>query len=117
MKKISPWLGMLLMSLSSALAQVTVEVVQDQDQFLSGETLTAGVKITNRSGQTLHLGSEPDWLTFSVESVTGEIIAKLGDVPVVGEFSLDTSKVATKRVDLAPYFSLAKPGHYSIVAT
>jgi len=117
MKRTSLWLGFLLTALTPALAQVTVEVTQEQDQFLPGETIITAVHITNRSGQTLRLGAEDDWLTFSVESHDREIVPKTGDVPVTGEFLLPSSKVATKRVDLAPYFSASLPGAYSVTAT
>jgi hypothetical protein len=75
------------------------------------------VKITNRSGQPLHLGASPTWLTFDVESGDGFIVVKNAEVPVLGEFDLGSSQVATKRVDLAPYFGLSRPGRYRIVAT
>ncbi len=89
----------------------------EQDQFLASETLKAAVRITNRSGQSLKLGEDADWLTFSVEARDGFVVAKSGEIPVVGEFVLDSSQMATKRVDLAPYFSLTKPGRYSVSAT
>jgi hypothetical protein len=75
------------------------------------------VKITNRSGQPLHLGADANWLTFDVESADGLIVVKNAEVPVLGEFDLDSSQVATKRVDLAPYFGLTRPGRYRIIAT
>jgi hypothetical protein len=109
-------LTLLLASLASASAQVTVEVTQDQDQFLQGESLPVAVRITNRSGQPLNLGAAEDWLTFSIESREGLVVAKTGDAPVAGEFVLDSSKVAIKRVDLAPYFNLNRQGRYDIVA-
>ena len=117
MKRIGLGLCFLLAALSSAPAQVTVEVTQDQDQFLPGETIMAAVRITNRSGQALRLGAEADWLTFSVESRDREIVPRIGDVPVTGEFLLPSSKVVTKRLDLAPYFSAGVPGSYSVTAT
>jgi hypothetical protein len=117
MKRIGLWLCLLLAALSPASAQVTVEVSLDQDQFLPGEAIIAAVRVTNRSGQTLRLGAEEDWLTFSVESLDREIVPKTGEAPVTGEFSLASSKVATKRVDLAPYFSANVPGGYSVNAT
>ena len=79
--------------------------------------MITAVHITNRSGQTLPLGGEDDWLTFSVESHDREIVPKTADVPVKGAFLLASSKVATKRVDLAPYFAANHPGHYSVFAT
>jgi hypothetical protein len=110
-------LGVLLAPLLQMSAQVTVEVTLEQEQFLGGEALSAAVRITNRSGQTLRLGTEPDWLTFLVESRDGFIVAKTGEVPVLGEFTLESSKVATRHVDLAPYFAISHPGRYSVTAT
>jgi hypothetical protein len=99
------------------MGQVTVDVTQEQQQFLAGETLTAAVRITNLSGQDLQLGAEDDWLTFALESREGVVVPKLGEAPVAGTFVLPSSKVAIKRVDLAPYFLLSHPGTYQIVAT
>jgi len=117
MKKIGLLLGVWLASLCRLPAQVSVEVALDQDQFLVGETLPAIVRITNRSGQTLHLGKDPAWLTFSVESRDGFVVLKTADPPVAGEFPLESSERAIKRVDVAPYFNLTKRGRYSITAT
>jgi hypothetical protein len=117
MKNFGFTLGLLALSVASAGAQVTVEVMQKQDQFLPGESLPAAVRITNRSGQTLRLGAEEDWLTFAIEPRGGGVVPRTGEAPVAGEFTLASSKMATKRVDLAPYFSLTDPGRYSIVAT
>jgi hypothetical protein len=111
------WPGLLAASLASASAQVTVEVTQDQQQFLEGEALPVAVRITNRSGQPLHLGAEADWLTFSIESRDGLVISKTGEAPVVGEFLLESSKAGTKRLDLAPYFAISQSGRYAITAT
>jgi hypothetical protein len=109
--------ALLVASLLPAGAQVTVEVTQEQNQFLQGEALAVAVRITNRSGQTLRLGAEADWLSFSIEAREGSSVGKTGDVPVQGEFELESSQVATKRVDLMPYFTPMGPGHYGIVAT
>jgi hypothetical protein len=111
------WLGVVLVWASSAWAQVSVEVTQDQQQFLPGEALKVAVRITNLSGQDLHLGSEEGWLTFAIESREGTVLSKTGEAPVQGAFVLESSKVAIKRVDLAPYFMLGLPGRYQIVAT
>ena len=100
-----------------ASAQVTVEVTLDQDQFLPNEAIPATVRITNLSGQTLHLGADDHWLTFDVESKEGFIVLKNGEAPVAGEFTLESSKRAIKQVDLEPYFNLTKPGRYTIIAT
>ena len=116
MKLFGSWFSVWLLSLPLS-AQVSVKVVPDQDQFLPGETLPVAVQISNRSGQTLHLGGEEDWVTFSVESKDGFVVSKSGEVPVKGDFVLDSSKVATKRVDLSPHFELGRPGRYLVTAT
>jgi hypothetical protein len=106
-----------LAMLVPATAQLNVEVRLEQDQFLSGEQVVAAVKITNRSGQTIHLGADEDWLTFSVDSIDGKLLPRFADPEVVGAFELETSKVATKRVNLSPCFPLTQPGRYNITAT
>jgi hypothetical protein len=117
MRVFSLLLGPFLASALRLSAQVSVEVSLDQDQFLASEKLQAAVRITNRSGQSLQLGEDADWLTFSVEARDGFVVPKSGEIPVAGEFALGSSKVAIKRVDLSPYFSLTKPGRYSVIAT
>jgi hypothetical protein len=111
------WLGLWVAALSPLSAQVTVEITQDQDQFLPAEAILTAVRITNRSGQNIRLGREPDWLTFTVQPHGTGVVPKIGEVPVVDEFVLESSKVATKRVDLAPYFTLNHSGRYSVSAT
>ena len=106
-----------LMAFFRASAQVDIDLSLDQDYFLPSETIPLAVKITNRSGQQLHLGADADWLTFNVESDDGFVVIKNAEVPVQGEFDLETSQLAIKRVDLQPYFAMTKPGRYRVIAT
>jgi len=117
MKRISLWLGCALAAATPALAQVSVAVTQEQDQFLPGEKIITAVHVTNRSGEPLALGADDDWLTFTVESRERGLVQQFDNVPVKGEFVLGSSRVATKRVDLAPYFSVTVPGGYLVTAT
>lgn len=102
----------------SVRAQVAVEVVfdQGQDQFLRGEAIKAGVRITNLSGRTLHFGADDDWLTFTVQSGEGSVIARVADVPVRGEFDVESASRATRKVNIQPYFNLNQSGRYGVVA-
>jgi len=102
---------------SLASAQVTMELTLEQDQFLPGESLEVGVRITNFSGQTLHVGKENDWLHFTIEGQNNYMVPTRGDLPVQGEFDVESSAIATRRVDLAPYFALTRPGRYRVRAT
>jgi len=112
-------LGLALFSLFNAPAQVvTVQLSLEQDQFLPGETLPVTVHIVNNSGQPLHMGADAKWLTFSVESADNNfVVMRKADPPVTGEFNLGSSEVATKRLDLAPYFAMTHVGRYHLVAT
>jgi hypothetical protein len=119
MKTLAVLFALLLASIGRLSAQITVGITmdQDQEQFLPGEAIHAAVCITNRSGQTLELGRDQEWLKFSVESREGHVVLKNGEVPVVEEFTLGSSQRAIRRVDLAPYFNLVKPGPYQVTAT
>jgi hypothetical protein len=99
------------------LGQVSVDLALEQDQFLPGESLMVGVRITNFSGQTLHLGKESGWLRISLEGRDNYVVPVTADLPVQGEFDVESSKVVTRRVDVAPCFALVKPGRYTISAT
>ena len=105
-----------LASILGAVAQVSVEMVLDQEQFLLNESLPVKVRIINRSGQTLQLGLENDWLRFTIESTDGSFVPPLGEVPVLGAQSIESSMVGSRRIDLMPYFDLVKPGRYTVTA-
>jgi hypothetical protein len=100
----------------SASAQVTLDLRLDQNEFLPGESMPLAVKITNMSGQQLHFGADPGWLTFNVESTDGFDVVKISEVPVPGEFDLFSSQAGTKFVDLAPHFQINRTGHYKVTA-
>lgn len=106
-----------LMVVFQVTAQVSLELAFDQDQFLPNEPIRMAVKITNTSGQQIHLGADPSWLTFSVESKDSFIVVKNSDVPVVDPFDLESSQMATKHVDLQPHFQVGRVGRYKVVAT
>ena len=98
-------------------AQVSVDLALDQDQFLPGESLVVGVRITNFSGQTLHLGKDSDWLRITLEGRDNYVVPTTADLPVLGEFDVGSSKIVTRRVDVAPCFALVRPGRYTVSAT
>jgi hypothetical protein len=116
MKALFLFLGLALAA-SCASAQINVSVTMNQEQFLPGEAVPVYVHVTNHAGQTLHLGDDNEWLSFLVESDDGFIVIKKSDPPVIGAFDLGSSEVATKRVNLAPYFSLTRNGRYKVTAT
>jgi len=106
----------LLLVAFHAAAQVTVEVVLERDQYLAGESMLVGVRVTNFSGQTLKLGGDPDWLQVTVEGEKGFVVEKLGELPVVEPFEVPSSARGTRWLDLEPYFNVGKPGSYRVTA-
>lgn len=98
-------------------AQVTVEVVVEQAQFLRDEPLAVKVRVTNRSGRTLQLGQDNEWIAFAIESLDGAVVSKLAEPQVSGSFALESAQVATRLVDLMPCFDLSQPGRYTVAAT
>jgi len=106
----------ILGSAGRAAAQVTVEVLLDEHQFLAGESMPIAVRVNNHSGQTLHFGDET-WVSYAVESRDGYIVAKHDEVPMAHNFSVESSKMATQRGDLAPCFTIMRPGAYTVTAT
>ncbi|MEO6183731.1 MAG: hypothetical protein ABIP71_11660 [Verrucomicrobiota bacterium] len=102
---------------NTAVNAVRVDLTLDQEQFLANEEVRIAVRITNRSGQELHLGKDADWITFTVDGKDHYVVSQLGDVPVQGEFSLASSKTGTKRVNLTPYFDFRQMGRYQVTAS
>jgi hypothetical protein len=118
MKIVLAILGGMAAMASVAVGQgLSVEATPDQEQYLPGETLIVKVRMANYSGQNLPLGKDAAWLSFSLEDARHLPLAKQGPVPVTGEFNIEPSMTATKKVNLAPYYDLTQPGRYYVSAT
>lgn len=117
MKKLAVSFALAVALAGSLSAQVIVEVVLEQNQFIPNETIPVKARVVNHSGQTIQFGSE-DWLSYSVEARDGVEVIKSGEPPQPHGFDLKSSETATTpRTDLAPYFSVTKPGRYAVTAT
>jgi hypothetical protein len=95
---------------------VTAELKLVQDQYLPGEDLQLKVRILNRSGQELVLGTDNQWLNLSVTGDNNYFCTRLGDMPVKGEFSLHSGEVGTVTFNPTPYFDFRRQGRYHIAA-
>lgn len=121
MKKFSLVLALALLAFLPAPAQqqvMTLDLSLSQNQFLPAETLPVTIHLYNNSGQTLHLGVNNEWLTFTVQSLDDNNTSAINgsQPPVTGAFDLGSSEVATKHVDIEPYFNLKQTGRYSVTA-
>jgi hypothetical protein len=47
----------------------------------------------------------------------GHVLSRLSEVPVKGEFALESAEMATRLVDLMPHFEFGQPGRYQVTAT
>jgi hypothetical protein len=105
-----------LLGVAAAVAQVSVEVVLDQEYYLAHERCLAEVRITNFSGRSLPFSAEPDWLDLVVESNDGFVVAKLAPIPAEEPFAVPTSGRGKRRVDLARCFDINQTGRYRVTA-
>ncbi|MCC6231280.1 MAG: hypothetical protein IT580_01470 [Verrucomicrobiales bacterium] len=118
------WLTVLLFAAVALLAPsvpaqslgIEIDITLDEKTFLPGEAIPVGVRITNLSGRTVTFGSSPTWLNFYVETKSGDVLTRLDQVPVEGEFSLDSAKVGTKWWNIQPHFDISQPGSYRVYA-
>jgi hypothetical protein len=94
---------------------VEVRLVMDESVFLPGEEIPVGVKISNLSGRPLTFGALTNWLTFHIETRGGELVDRLAEMPVRGEFTLDSAKAATTWWNVQPYFALDAAGSYVVM--
>lgn len=100
----------------AAAAAIELQLLLDETIFLPGEELPVGVRIANLSGAPVTFGASSNWLIFYAETKEGDIVTRLGQVPVTGEFTLDSTKAGTKWWNLQPYFDLTTPGSYNLYA-
>ena len=107
---------LLLGVVATAQAQISVELVLDQEQFLRDENVPLKVRIVNRSGQTLRFGPTMDWLSFNVETRDGKAVQGSGELPPGEAFTLESSMMATRLVDLSTAYRLELPGRYNVSA-
>lgn len=95
---------------------VTLHVDLKQDQFISNEDVIVVVRVTNRSGQTLRLGGDNQWLTYEVEDITGKVAAKLSNPNVNRQIVVPSAKTARIQVNITPHFNFRQPGRYMVTA-
>jgi hypothetical protein len=114
MRKILFTLALAAAFAPATFAQVTAEIVFDQEHFLRSESLPVRVRISNFSGQAIQFGGTPEWLTFTVENRDGLPLRGTGEIPAPKPFTVESSKTVSFRTDLMPHFNLSDPGQYSV---
>jgi hypothetical protein len=100
----------------TAVAQVNVELIIEQEQLLRSESLPVRVRISNFSGQDLKMAEMPDWISFVVENQEGRPLPQVENLPSPKPFLIPSSKTISLRMDLMPYFSLKDTGRFRLSA-
>ena len=98
---------------------VTVNLNLTQNQLLPDEKMHLKVSIQNQSGQDLKLGTESDYINFTVLDEKQNLVRPLGTNQVYtdGEITIPSGDTATREFNLTPAFDFRYPGHYSIKAS
>ena len=95
-----------------------VQLFADRQHFLAQEALEVSVRVYNYSGETLLMGKDPEWVSFTVEPMANKSIVRQASRPdVVYPFELGNNMMATRRVNLTPHFEIVHSGRYKITAT
>ena len=120
MKRIALLLALLTFAAVPSRAQVngiTAELELAQNQYLPDEDLQLKVKITNRSGQPVTFGQVSNWITFHIVGERNYIASQISEMPITGEFTIDSGQTGWWKVNPTPYFDFRRVGHYRINAT
>src|SRR6478736_6233323 len=113
MSRVLVVLSLLALLVPSARAQITIDLLLNQEQFLRDESVPIKLQISNRSGQKIVFGRDPEWVTFTVENLDGSSATRLNDLKLQGELALDSAMVGARTIDLLPFFDVTKPGRYA----
>lgn len=103
-------------ALCSQAQVVVVDIVSQQNEFLPNEQMMIGVRIANTSGRELHFGRDNDWLSIEVKSLDERRVDVVKEMPVTGEFTVESPMRLVKLFDIAPYFDMTRSGRYFITA-
>jgi len=119
MRKFAILLVLLTAAVRCAQAQpngVTAELQIDQDQYLPDEDVQLKVRIVNRSGQPVVLGTTKQWITFDVIGEHEYVVPKLGEMQVLSPFTLLSGQAVTREFNPTPYFGFRRSGRYRLGA-
>jgi len=110
-------LGLLPLARSQGVA-VSAELSLEQNQLLPDEKMHLKLSIRNRSGQDLKLGTESDWISFTVLGEKNVVVRQLGadHVFIEGATNVPAGMSATREFNLTPYFDFRQPGSYTVRA-
>ncbi|HAV64163.1 MAG TPA: hypothetical protein DCY13_17580 [Verrucomicrobiales bacterium] len=96
-------------------AQLRVELLLEQKQYLINESLHIGVRLVNHTGQTLNI-TGTNWLSFTVEDTEGYFVRRVRDTPAPEPFEVESTYMATQWIDIHRAFAFRENASYSLRA-
>ncbi len=115
MSKAFPLIGLVLACAGPVSAQVKVELLLEQRQFLLKEPLLVGIRIINHSGQTLKI-SGSDWLSLTIEDRDKFVVKKLVELPAPQPVTVDSTYMATQWIDIGETYDFRENNTYQLEA-
>ncbi len=105
--------------ITSATAQLQVQVREQKDTFLLYEPIPLVVSIRNYSGRTIQLEDNGDhaWLSFVVAGEAGDYIPGVGKLETQEPVLIPAGETISRTVDLLPLYDLREHGTYQVQAS
>lgn len=115
MLKILPMIGLCLACAGSGMAQVKLELLLDQRQYLLKEPLELGIRLVNQSGQTLTIPGT-NWLSLTVEDRDKFVVKTLAEMPAPQPVTIESTFMATQWIDIGDAFDFRENMSYQLNA-
>ncbi len=107
----------LLCLAGTALAQIQVDLKFKRLQYIAYEPVIATVRITNLAGRDIDLrdGNGQSWFGFEVSARDERVVAPIR-LASEGPLQIEAGQTVTRKVNLAPRFSINELGPYHVRA-
>jgi len=107
----------ILATVTSAFAQLGVNIRMSQSQYVAGEPVLVAITITNHTGSDIILASQgrTSWLDMVVKRANGEPASALGRNNF-GGVKIPSGQSMAKTIDIAGLYNLREQGSYSVSA-
>jgi hypothetical protein len=115
MLKVLSALVLFLTLAPSAQAQVRVELLLDQKQYLLKEPLPVGVRIINHAGQVLSI-SGTNWLSFTIEDREKFVVKRSTELVPPQAVTIESTYMGTQWIDIGQAFDFRENNNYTLRA-
>ncbi len=112
-------LAMVLAGMSTANAQIGLQMKLNRQTFVPGEAIMATLTFTNLAGVdvTLENRQQESWLDFRISDMNSRIIGRVRPGMGFSPLSIPQGGTAEQVINLTPLYYIRDPGVYRIIAT